>query len=180
MTRGVLQTLLHHLLLQHHDAVHECFRPRRTSRDVHVDGNDRIDPLHHGVVVKHAARGRTGPHRNHPLRLWHLLIDPSNDGRKFQRHTSGTEEHIGLARGVAESLHPKSCKVEATGGGRHEFDGAAGRTEGHRPQRTCTGPVHEEVEAGGDPAILRASIDLKQAALRGRVQSHVNAPFFQT
>ena len=44
-----------HLFLEHHDAVDEALGTRWTAGYVHVHGNDRVDPLHHGVIVEHPA-----------------------------------------------------------------------------------------------------------------------------
>ena len=66
------------LLLQHHDAVDQAFGTRRTAGHVDVHRNDRVDALHHRVVVEHAAGRRARAHRDAPLRLRHLLPDAAD------------------------------------------------------------------------------------------------------
>jgi hypothetical protein len=155
-TRSALiaMPLGHDLLLQHHDAVHEPLRPRRAARHVDVDRDDGVDALHHGVVVEHAAGRGAGAHRDAHLGCgiccqMRRMIGASLKGtRPAQISTSawrGEKRH---------ALHAEARQVEARGRRGHELDRAAGRAEGHRPQRVGAAPVHEEIEAGGDPALL--------------------------
>src|SRR5438876_1158045 len=64
-----------HALLQLQDAVEHRLRMRRTSRNVDVDGDDRVDALHDGVVVIWASRACAGAEGHHPAWLRHLAID---------------------------------------------------------------------------------------------------------
>src|SRR2546423_1342823 len=63
------------LLLQLQYAVDERLRSRGATRHVHVDRHDFIDTLPDGVVVEDAAAGGARAHRDHPLRLRHLVVD---------------------------------------------------------------------------------------------------------
>ena len=160
--------------------MNQCFGARGTARHVHIDRDDGVDPLHYGVVVEHAASRGAGTHRNDPLGLRHLLINATDDRRELVRHSARADEHIGLPRRIAQSLHAKTREVEAARGRRHEFDGAAGRPEWHRPHRAGARPVHQEIETRRDPAVLRLRVDWHDATIECGCHSHVRAPFFQT
>ena len=43
------------LFLQVEDRANQLLRPRRTTGDIHIDGDEAVDALHHGVGVEHAA-----------------------------------------------------------------------------------------------------------------------------
>src|SRR3954452_15021512 len=62
-----------HGLVQADDPLDELRGARWAARAVHVDGTELVDRLHDGVVVEHAARRGAGAHRDHPLRLDHLV-----------------------------------------------------------------------------------------------------------
>src|SRR5262249_27804142 len=51
------------------------FRRWRTAGQINIQGNDPVKALHTGIGVKTPAAGGTGPHRDAPLRLGHLLPD---------------------------------------------------------------------------------------------------------
>src|SRR5919201_255952 len=86
------------LLLEADDPLDERLRPRRAAGDVDVDGDDLVHPLEHGVVVEHPARARAGAHRDHPLRLEHLVVDLAQRRRHLVCDAAGADEQIGLAR----------------------------------------------------------------------------------
>src|SRR5215213_5316934 len=59
----------HDLLLKHPYAVEKTFGARRTAWHVDIDRNDRVDPLHHRIVVEHPAGGSACAHGYAPLWL---------------------------------------------------------------------------------------------------------------
>ncbi len=149
--RSSVDALALDLLLQEHDPVHQAFRPRRAARDVDVHRDDRVDPLHHRVVVEDPAGRGAGAHRDGPLGLRHLVPDPPDDGGQLERQTAGADQHVGLAGRKAHPLHAEPRQVEAARGGSHELDGAAGGPERHGPERIGPRPIGQEVEPGGHP-----------------------------
>src|SRR5436309_11472924 len=74
-TRSVPLGLGGDLVLQLHEPVDHRLGAGRTARDVNVDGNDRVDALHGGVVVIEAAGARAHAERDDPLGLGHLIVD---------------------------------------------------------------------------------------------------------
>src|SRR6188508_1700217 len=74
--------LLVDLALQLNDAVDERLGTRGASRHEDVDRHDLINALNNGIVVEHAAAARTGAHRDHPLGLGHLVVNPA----QYRRH----------------------------------------------------------------------------------------------
>src|SRR5688500_15304647 len=56
----------------------ERFWTRRAARHVDIHGNDRVDALQGRVRVPELAAARCAvPHRDDPLRLGHLLVEPA-------------------------------------------------------------------------------------------------------
>src|SRR6185436_16760552 len=80
-TRSVPLRLGGDLVLELHEPVDDGFGAGRTAGDVDVDRNDRVDPLHGGVIVVEAASARAHAEGDHPLRLGHLVVDALEDGR---------------------------------------------------------------------------------------------------
>src|SRR5262245_47159969 len=64
--RALLERFALDLLLDLHDGVDDAFGPGRASGDVHVDRNEPVDPLDHGVVIENASAGRAGTHGDAP------------------------------------------------------------------------------------------------------------------
>src|SRR5882724_4746738 len=58
-------------LLQLEDAVHQPLRGGRAARDVDVERDDLVDPLHDVVGAVEAARAGAGAHRDHPFGVRH-------------------------------------------------------------------------------------------------------------
>src|SRR5262249_36870112 len=84
-------------VLQLHEAVDHGLGAGRTARDVDVDGDDRVDPLHGGVVVVEAPRARAHAEGDHPLRLGHLIVDALEDRRHLVADRAHHEQDVGLA-----------------------------------------------------------------------------------
>src|SRR5689334_24835073 len=64
----------------------EPFGTRRTSGDVDIDRDDRVDPLHDRVVVEDVAGRGAGAHRDRPLRLRHLRSEEHTSELQSQFH----------------------------------------------------------------------------------------------
>ena len=132
------------LLLQLHDAVDQRLGTRRAAGNEHVDRHDLIRALHDGVVVEHAAARRARAHRDHPLRLGHLVVDAAHRRRHLARQPAGNDHQVGLPRRAAEHLGAKARHVVAAGARRHHLDRAAGQAERHRPDRRAARPLNHE------------------------------------
>ena len=76
-------------------------------------GHDLVDRLDDRVVVEHPARRRAGAHRDHPLRLEHLVVDLAQRRGHLVRDAAGDDQQVGLARRGAERLHPEARDVVA-------------------------------------------------------------------
>src|SRR5690606_11093284 len=87
------------------DGMDEGLRPRRAAGGVHVHGHDLVDALDDRVVVEHAAAGRANAHRQHPLRLHHLVVDLTEHRGHLLRVVPCDDHEVGLARRGPEDLH---------------------------------------------------------------------------
>ena len=100
-------------LVQADDPFHQRLRPRRAEGDVDVDGDDPVDALEDRVVVEHPAGARADAHRDHPLRLEHLVVDLAQRRGHLVRDPARDDQQVGLARRGAERLHPEARDVVA-------------------------------------------------------------------
>src|SRR6185295_7262879 len=141
LLRALFQRLAFDLLLDLHDGVDDAFGPGWASGDVHVDRDEPVDPLDHGIVIENASAGRAGTHGDAPLRLRHLLPDLEQHGHHFEGDPPGNDHEVGLARREADDLRPEAGEVVPRGERAHQFDGAAGRSERHGPQGVLAAPV---------------------------------------
>src|ERR1700682_5754625 len=91
---------------------------RRASWHVHVDGHDRVYALEGRVAVPElaAARGAVA-HRDHPLRLGHLLVQATKTRRHLVGHGARDDHHVRLTRARAEDLGPETREVVMRAGG---------------------------------------------------------------
>src|SRR3954447_26193533 len=85
-------------LLEEHDALEQGFRPRRAPGHVDVDGDDLIDTFGDRVAVPvwPAAVG-TRAHRDHVLRIRHLLVQSLDGWCHLVRDRTGHHDEVGLA-----------------------------------------------------------------------------------
>src|ERR1700704_1057206 len=85
-------------LLEQHDALQQGLRAGRAAGDVDVDGDDLVDPLGDavGVPVRAAAVG-TAPHRDHVLRVGHLVVEPPDRRGHLVGDRARNDEEVGLA-----------------------------------------------------------------------------------
>src|SRR5664280_2221315 len=118
------------LLVQLQDGVEQHLRPGGAAGQVHVHRDDVIDPLHDRVVVEHAAAAGADPHRQHPLRLGHLVVDLPQHRGHLLAHPASDDHQVGLAGRGPKHLHAEARQIVATRPGRHHLDRAAGQAEG--------------------------------------------------
>ena len=124
-----------------HDGLEELFGAWRTSRDVHIHGDEAVDALDHGVSVEDTAGAGAGAHGDAPLRFWHLEPDSLEDGQHFHNDAASHDEQVALAGAEPHDFGAEAGKVVAGGRSGHELNAAAGRGERHRPQAVGTSPV---------------------------------------
>ena len=186
------------LLVEADDPLHQRLRPRRAAGHVDVDRDDPVDALEDRVVVEHAAGAGAGAHRDHPLRLEHLVVDLPQRRRHPVRDAAGDDHQVGLPRRGAEGLHPEARDVVARVDDRHHLDRAAREPERVGPHRLRLRPVHRLLErrqhqrllevaelllevagALADPQHALALEPVVGEALL-RPYSHSSAPFRQT
>src|SRR5205823_13377675 len=137
-----------HALVQADDSLHQTLRPGRAAGDVDVDGDDLVDALKDGVVVEHAAGASAGAHRDHPLRLEHLVVDLLDRRGHLLGDAAGDDQQVGLARRGTERLHPETRDVVARRDDRHHLDRATGEPERVRPHRLRLRPGDRLLERG--------------------------------
>ena len=123
-------------------------------------GDDLVHALEDGVVVEHPARARAGAHRDHPLRLEHLVVDLAQRRGHLVRDAAGDDQQVGLARRRAERLHPEARDVVARRDDRHHLDRAAGEPERVRPHRLRLRPVRPPSRASSASAAPRGLAEL--------------------
>ena len=99
------------------------------------------------VVVEHAAGARAGAHRDHPLRLEHLVVDLAQRRGHLVHDAAGDDQQVGLARRRAERLHPEARDVVARRDDRHHLDRAAGEPERVGPHRLRLRPARRPSRA---------------------------------
>src|SRR5664279_175170 len=102
-------------VLQPKQSVEKVFWPRRTTHDIHVHWHDSIDTLQHRIGVERATYGRTRTHRDHPLGLGHLVIDPLHHGSHLQCHRAADDHQVALSWAGTKHLRAKPRNVETRG-----------------------------------------------------------------
>src|SRR3989304_6220727 len=98
VSAAYLPALLHDLLLEGHEGVHERLRPRRAAGHVDVHGNDLVHALEDAVVAGvRPAVGGAGAHGDDPLGVRHLLVQQLDRGRHLLGDGAGDDHHVRLA-----------------------------------------------------------------------------------
>ena len=146
--------------MQADDPLHQLLGPRRAAGHVDVDGDDLVDRLEDRVVVEHPAGARAGAHRDHPLRLEHLVVDLAQRRGHLVRDAAGDDQQVGLARRGAERLHPEARDVVARRDDRHHLDRAAGEPERVGPHRLRLRPRDRLLERRQADLLLEV-VDLR-------------------
>src|SRR5436190_2603379 len=165
-----------HLLVEPQDALHQRLRPRRATRNVHVDRDDLVDALEGRVVVEHPAGARAGAHRDHPLRLEHLVVDLPQGRRHLVHDAAGDDQEVGLSRRRTERLHAEARDVVSRGDDRHHLDRTAGEPEGVRPHRLRLRPRDGLLERRqADGLLERVDLALEHARAFRRPEEPLGA-----
>jgi predicted metal-dependent phosphoesterase TrpH len=139
-----------HLLLQLKDTEHECLGGGRAARNVDIHRHNAVASSDNAVaVVVVAATVGAATHGDDPSGLGHLIVDLAKGGRHLVGEGAGDNHDVGLARrGTEDDSH---AILIVTGCGQvHHLNSAAGKTEGHGPQRALARPVGNLVECGAE------------------------------
>ena len=165
-----LQPLAVDLLLEHDQAVQEGLRRRRAAGDVDVDREVLVDARDDVVAfLERAAAGGAGAHRDHVLRLGHLVVEPG-DHRHHRLGDGARDDHqVGLARRAAEDLGAEPRDVEPARRRADHLDRAAGQPEAQRPERRPPAPVVDRVDDPQQLVPVRDQDVLLQLLLEHRV-----------
>src|SRR5215471_15589389 len=139
-------------VLQLHEAVDHRLGAGWTARDVDVDRDDRVDPLHGGVVVVEAAGARAHTEGDHPLRLGHLVVDALEDRRHLVADRAHDEQDVGLPRREPRQSRAEAVDVVVRARGGHVLHTAARRHERILEDRVFPGPADGLVELAGEEA----------------------------
>src|SRR3954467_9471577 len=103
------------LLLQKGDGINQLLGTRRATRYINIYRYDLIDALHQRVIVKHAARGRTRPHGDYPLRFRHLLPELADHRRHFVGNSASDDHQIRLARRRPKNFSAETRNIKTRG-----------------------------------------------------------------
>src|SRR5262249_46941785 len=101
------------LILQLEQRIKQILRPRGTTGNVDIDGDDLIHALQHSIGVKRTSNTRAGAHGNAPFRVRHLVPDPLQYRRHFKRDGTGNDHEVGLPRTGPKHLGSESRDIEA-------------------------------------------------------------------
>src|SRR2546423_6289853 len=149
------------LVLELDDPVHQRLGPRRAARHIDVDRQELVGARDQRVVVEHPGARRARAHRDHPLRLEHLVVDAADDRRHLDRDAARQDDHVRLARGGPEHLGPEARRVHPRrADDRDHLDRAAGQPERERPRRVSPRPVLRLFERGQADALLEVGLEV--------------------
>ena len=84
--------------LQQHQCLHVSFRARWTARNVHVDRQELVHALYHGIDILHAAGVGTGTHGDHPFWFQHLFVQTLNNRGHLGKAGTGHHHQVSLTR----------------------------------------------------------------------------------
>src|SRR5215211_2680257 len=141
----------------------------RTTWNVNVNRNDLVDTLDNGVVIKNTTGRRASAHRDNPLRLRHLVVNPAQHRRHLARYATGDDHHVSLSRARTKYLSTKTRQIVSRRGRVHHFDRAASESKSRRPQRRLPRPVNERVEPRGQ--------NLRQSFCNYIFETHLELPY---
>src|SRR3984957_12692385 len=141
------------LVLQLEQRIKKILRTRRAARDINIRGDNLVHALQHGVSIERPAHRRARAHRDHPLRIGHLVVDALYHRRHLQCHRAGHNYKFTLPRRGTDHLPPTSRDIEARGRRCDHLDRATGQSKRHRPYRRLARPV-ENIINRADHEIL--------------------------
>src|SRR3990172_8856709 len=125
------------------EAVDQGLGPHGAAGDEDVRRDEGVGTLHDavGIVVRTAAN-RALAHRDDPLRLRHLLVEPTDSGPELEGDRPIQQEDVALPRGRSVN-HAETLHVVPRVRGRGHLDRAAHDPEVKRPCRVPLRPVEE-------------------------------------
>ena len=132
-------------LLEHHDRVEQRLGPRRAAGDVDVDRDDLVDALGDRVRVPvRAAAVGARAHRDHVLRVGHLLVEALDRRRHLVGDGARDHHEVGLAGARRERDDAEAHHVVAGAGQRRaHLDRAAGQAPLEHPEAVLAAVVEE-------------------------------------
>src|SRR3989441_409786 len=152
------------LLAQLQEPVDEGLGPHGAAGDEDVRGDERVRALHDRVrVVVRPAADRTLAHRDHPLRLRHLLVQPPDRGTQLQGDRAIEQEDVALAGARAVDDAEPLCVIPRVARRRHLNRTAHDpEVEGPRgvPLRPVEEVAHDDVQDLPDRALLQRGVDV--------------------
>jgi hypothetical protein len=132
---------LPHLALKLEDAVHEGLTRWGAAGNIYIDRDDPVATADDAVaVVVVASAVGAAAHTDDPAWLRHLIVDLSQSGGHLVGEGSGDNHNVRLT-GRSTENDSEAILIVSWSGEVHHFDGAAGQTERHGPQRRLPGPV---------------------------------------
>src|SRR5215204_6123445 len=141
------------LPLELKDSVEQRLRRRRAARNIDVDRNDAVAAANYRIaIVIVAATIGAAAHGDDVARLAHLVVNPSKRRSHLVAERAGNDHHIRLARARARS-DAKPFKVIARHVHVDHLDRAAGKAEGHPPQRPGPGPGEQVLALRDEEAL---------------------------
>src|SRR6266404_1522738 len=132
-------------VLQAEQRVKQILRTRWAADHVNINRDDSVHTLQHGICIERSADRRACTHRNHPLRLRHLVVDALHYGRHLQRYRTRDNHEVCLPRAGTKDLRPEARNIKSCGRRGDHLDGAAGQAKRHRPEGRLTRPVEDVV-----------------------------------
>src|SRR5438067_11884434 len=146
---------LEDLLAQPEHALGQRLGAWRAAGNVHVDRDDRVDALQRRVAVPELAAGaRAVAHRDEPLGLGHLLVQPAEPRGHLVGDGAGDDHHVGLARTRTEDLGAEPREVMVGCGAGHHLDRTAREAVAEGPGTPRPRPVHEHVHRGEHDVVV--------------------------
>src|SRR5262245_47512077 len=134
------------LLLDEEKRLCQRLRSRRAPRDIHVHGDDLVDPAEHRVGVREeAARVGARAHGDHVLRVRHLLVEKPDARRHLERDGAGDDDEVALARRRPRD-RAEAVEVSARPSRLHQLDRAAREAEQKVPKGRQPAPVEQLVD----------------------------------
>src|SRR3990170_5453150 len=152
------------LLAELQESIDERLRPHRASGDEDVRGYERVRTLHDRVRLEvRPAADRAFPHRNLPLRVRHLLVEPPDRRPELQRNRTVQEEDVTLTRARSVDYAEPLDVIPRVARCRH-LDRAAHDAEVQGPGRVPLRPVEEvsddRVEDPAERPLLERRVDV--------------------
>ena len=139
--------------------MHQALRARRAARHVDVDRQELVG-RDERVVVEHPHRAAAGAHRDRPLRLEHLVVEPADDGGHLDGHAARQDDQVGLPGRSPEGLVAEARDVHPRARGVELLHRAAGEPEGEREEGIRACPRDRFVEARREHTFVDVAFEL--------------------